>query len=94
MPLHPLTNFEIQKYYEIEPEFHGFYSRDTLSVKLKDWEYIINPDQHSDIGTHYVAMYVSNNNFTYFNSFGVENILKHIQTFNSNKNIKTDIFMI
>ena len=27
MPSHILTNFEIQKYYEIEPNFNGVYSR-------------------------------------------------------------------
>ena len=30
MPPHPLTNFEIQKYYENEPKFNGVYSRDNL----------------------------------------------------------------
>ena len=28
MPSHPLTNFEIQKYYQNEPRFNGAYSRD------------------------------------------------------------------
>ena len=27
MPPHPLTNFEIQKYYQNEPKFNGVYSR-------------------------------------------------------------------
>ena len=27
MPSHPLTNFEIQKYYQNEPTFNGVYSR-------------------------------------------------------------------
>ena len=27
MPLHPLTNFEIQKYYQNEPKFNAVYSR-------------------------------------------------------------------
>ena len=30
MPAHPLTNFEIQKYYQNEPRFNGLYSRDNL----------------------------------------------------------------
>ena len=30
MPPHPLTNFEIQKYYENEPRFNGIYSRNSL----------------------------------------------------------------
>ena len=39
-------------------------------------------------------MYVSNNDVTYFDSFGVEHIPKEIKTFISNKNIKTNIFRI
>ena len=75
---HPLTNFEIQKYYQNEPRFNGVYSRDNLSVKIKDGAYIINLDEYYDIGTHWVALYVSNNDVTYFDSFGVEPIPKEI----------------
>ena len=32
---HPLTNFEMQKYYQIEPKFSAVYSRNTLP-KIKD----------------------------------------------------------
>ena len=31
---HPLTNFEIQKYYENEPRFNGVFSRDNLPEKI------------------------------------------------------------
>ena len=41
-----------------------------------------------------MALYVQNNNITYFYSFGVEHILKVIRAFISNKNIKTNIFRI
>ena len=95
---HPLTNFEIQKYYQNEPRFNGVYSRDNLpersSTEIKDGAYIINLDEYSDIGTHWVALYVHNNNVTYFDSFGVEHIPKEIRTFINNKNIKTNIFRI
>ena len=30
MPPHPLTNFEIQKYYKNERRFSGVFSRDNL----------------------------------------------------------------
>ena len=60
MSPHPLTNFEIQKYYHNEPRFNGVYSRDKLR-KIKDGEYVINLDGYSDIGTHWVALYVQNN---------------------------------
>ena len=68
MLLHPLTNFEIQKYYQNEPRFHGVYSRYNLP-KIKDGAYIINLDEYSDIRTHWVALYVRNNNVTYFDIF-------------------------
>ena len=93
MPPYPLTNFEIQKYYQKEPRISGVYSRDNLP-KIKDGTYVINLDEYSDIGTHWVALYVSNNDVTYFDSFGVEHIPKEIKTFVGNKNIKTNIFRI
>ena len=70
MPSHPLTNFEIQKYYQNEPRCNGLYSRDNLQ-KTKDGAYVINLDEYSDTGTHWVALYVQNNNVAYFYSFGV-----------------------
>ena len=30
---HPLTNFEIQKYYQNEPRFNGVFSRNNLPKK-------------------------------------------------------------
>ena len=41
MPPHPLTNLEIQKYYQNESRFNGVYSRNNLP-KLKDGAYVIN----------------------------------------------------
>ena len=35
MPLHPVTNSKIQKYYQNEPKFNGAYSRNNLP-KIKD----------------------------------------------------------
>ena len=75
MPLYPLTNFEIQKYYQNASRFNIFYSRKNLT-KIKDGAYLINLDEYSDIGTPWVALYVQNNNVTYFDSFDVEHILK------------------
>ena len=56
-PPHPLTNFEIQKHHQNESRFNGVYSRDDLP-KIKDGAYVINLDDYSDIGTHWVALYV------------------------------------
>ena len=57
MKPHPLTNFKIQKYYENEPRINGFYSRNNLPKKIKDGTYIINPDEHKDTGTHWIALF-------------------------------------
>ena len=53
----PLTNFEIQKY-KNEPRFNGVYSRDNLPNKIKDGAYVINLDEYSDRGTHWIPVYV------------------------------------
>ena len=100
MSPHLLTNFEIQKYYQNEPRFYGVYSRDKLP-KIKNGAYAINLNEYSDIGTHWVALYVHNNDETYFDSFGVKHIPKEIKAFinrplssaSQNKNI-TNIFRL
>ena len=96
---HPLTNFEIQTYYQNEPRFNGVYSRDnppkrSSTDKIKDRVYVRNLHEDSDIGTHWIALYVLSNDAAYFHSFGVEHILKEIKTFIKNKSIKTNIFRI
>ena len=75
MLTHTLTNFEIQKYYGNEPKFNGVYSRNNLS-KIIVGAYIINLDQYESIGTHLIASYFNDNNVTYFDSCGVEHILR------------------
>ena len=76
------------KYYENDVKLNGVYSRDNLPNKRKDGAYVINLDEYSGIGTHWVALWV-NNNVTYFGSFGVEHIPKEIIKFIKNRNIKT-----
>ena len=66
---HPLTSFEIQKCYQNKSKFNNVYSRDNLT-KTKGGAYVINFHEHSDIGTHWVALHVNNSNsVTYFDSF-------------------------
>ena len=76
---HPLTNFEIQKYYENEPRFIGVFSRDNLPKKIKDGAYVINLDEYRDIGTHWIALFCKKNEIIYFDSFGVEHIPEEIK---------------
>ena len=82
------------KYYENESRFNGVYSRDNLPNKIKDRAYVINLDEYSDIGTHWIALYVKNNDITYFDSFGVEHVPKEIKAFIKNRNNKINIFRI
>ena len=57
MSSHPLTNFEIQKYYQSKPKFNGVYSRGNLP-KMKDGNYIINLDEYESIEIHWIALYM------------------------------------
>ena len=70
---HPLTNFEIQKY-KNEPRFNGVFSRNNLPKKIKDGTYIINLDEYSNVGTHWIALFCKKNNFFFLDRFGVEYI--------------------
>ena len=94
MTPHPLTNFDIQAYYQNEPKFIGVYSRDNLPDKIKDGAYVINLDEYSDIGTHWIALYVNNKTVTYFDSFGIGHIPKEVKKFIGNRNILSSIYRI
>ena len=64
MPPHPLTNFEIQRYWN-ESKFDVVSSRNNLH-KIKDGEYVVNTDKYKSIGNHWIALYVNGDNVTYF----------------------------
>ena len=73
--------------------FNGVYSRDYLP-KIKDGAYVINLDEYSDIGTHWVALY-NQKNVIYFDTFGVEHIPNEIKPFiDCSLSITTNIFRI
>ena len=55
IPLHPLTNFELEMYYQNEPKFNGVFSRNNLPKKIKDGAYVINLDVYADVGTYWIA---------------------------------------
>ena len=57
IPPHPLTNFELEMYYQNEPRFNGVFSRNNLPKKIKDGAYVINLDEHKDTGTHWIALF-------------------------------------
>ena len=94
MTFHPLTNSEIQAYYQNEPRFIGVYSRDNVQNKIKDGAYVINLDEYYDIGTHWIALYVNNKTVTNFDSFRIEHIPKEVKKFIGNRNIISNIYRI
>ena len=94
LPVHPLTNFEIQEYYQNEPRFNGVFSRDNLPNNIKNGAYVIDLDEYHDIGTHWVELYVNNKIVTYFDSFGVEHIPKEIKKIFVRKKKITNIYRI
>ena len=46
---------------------------------IKNGACVINLDDYADVGTHWIALYVKNNEVIYFDSFGVEHVLKEIK---------------
>ena len=94
MPSLPLTNFEIQRYYENEQRFNGVFSRNNLPKKIKDGAYVINLDEYADVGTHWIALFCNRNEIVYFDSFGVEHVPEEIKEFVGNKNIIANIFRV
>ena len=94
MTLHPLTNLEIQAYYQNGPRFNGVCSRGNLPHKTKIGTYVINLDEYSDIGTHWLALCKNNKTVTYFDNFGVEHITKEIKKSINNKNIIANIYRV
>ena len=94
IPPHPLTNFEIQRYYQNEPRFNGVFSRKNLPKKIEDGEYVINLDEYADVGTHWIALFCNKSEIVYFNSFGVEYVPKEIKEFVGNKNITANFFQV
>ena len=44
--------------------------------------------------THWIALYVNDDNVTYFDCFGAERIPKEMKKFTANKNVTTNIYRI
>ena len=93
MPPHPLTSFEIQRYYDNEPRFNGVFTRSNLPKTIKVGAYVINLDEYADVGRHWIALFCNRNGIVYFHSFGVEHAPKEIKEFVGNKNI-ANIFRV
>ena len=84
MPPHPLTNFEIQKYYQNEPRFNGVFLRDNLPNIIKHGAYVINLDKYADVSTHWTGIICNRSEIVYFGSLGVEHVAEEIKGFAGN----------
>ena len=74
--------------------------KDIIKIKLnlnalpqtKDETYVINLYEYKSIGTHWIALYVNDNNVTSLDGFGVEHIPKEIKKFIGNNIVKAKSF--
>ena len=85
MPLHPLTNFEIERYDQNKSQLNDIYSlRNLYSSELvvtstvNDGAYVINLGEYKSVGKHRIPSYVNFDNLSYFSSTGVGHIPKKI----------------
>ena len=46
---------------------------------MKDGAYVINLDQYTDGGTHWIALFYNKSEIAYFDSFGVEHVSEEIK---------------
>ena len=57
IPFHPLTNFEINDYFDGIKGFNRVFSRNNLP-KLKNGAYVINLDHSKNTGTHWIVIFI------------------------------------
>ena len=89
---HPLTNFEIKRYYQNKPKFNGVFSRNNLPKKIKNGAYIINLNEYPDVGIQWIALFYKRSEIVYFDSFAVEHVPEEIKEFIKNRSVKANIF--
>jgi hypothetical protein len=79
MSLPALWNTQIDKYYEDNKQYGGTYAKDTLPTLEDNSFYIVNLDNHNEMGSHWVLVSNLGTKFTsYVDPMGVPNIPKEI----------------
>ena len=71
-----------------------FNYRDNLPDEIKNWAYVTNLGENANIGTHWIALYSSNNKITYFDNFGAKHMSKKIKEFIKGSTVTTNSFRI
>ena len=67
----PLSNWHFDRYYANNRYYGGVYSRDSIPRRISAKFYIINLDDSTGPGTHWVVLYNVSRRPIYFDSFGV-----------------------
>ena len=62
--------------------------------KIQDGAYLINLDEYTDVGTHWIALFRNRSGIVYFDSFGVEHVPEKILEFVGSKSIIANISRI
>ena len=65
-----------------------------LPNKIKKGPYVINLDEYTDTGTHWITLFCTKIEVIYFDNFGVDHVPKETEKFIEHKNIKTNTFRI
>jgi len=68
------------KYFQDEPRFKGVYSKNRLP-RRDEGAFVINLEDDTKAGSHWVALFVLKNKCIYFDSFGIEHLPKEIERF-------------
>ena len=55
-----------------------------ICIKIKDGAYVINLDEYTDVGTHWIALFCNRSEIVYFDSFGVEHVPEKVKDFVGN----------
>ena len=66
--------------------------QEIIYLKKKDGTYVINLDEYSDAGTHWVVLYCEKSEIICFYRFWVEHVTEEMMDFIGNKNLKIEIF--
>ena len=93
---HPVTKFEMQKYYQNKPKFNSVCSRNNLP-KINDGAYVIHLDECKSIGTHWIlsiSMVIMAAHLTMQPTLIALqlNTFQNFKKFIGNKNIVTSIY--
>ena len=62
--------------------------------KIKDGAYVINLDEYTYVGTHWIVLFCNRSENVYFDSFDVEHVPEEIKEFIGNKNKIANIFQV